>query len=795
MTLSAVPVGINTLTIPDHTVRGARDTILIYTQNPNGLSDSAVSRLFLDFTIYPPSIGVSSLSFTDTEVNMWHATGEITWTPPDDEAVDISSYMVYLETNADKNFQGEVPRGTNMLAIDATLNGFANILVYSKNSHGLQTNPCTIALTEMTTSTTSSTSSTTSSTTSTTSTTSSTSSTTSSTSSTTSTTSSTTSSSTSSTTTSTTSSTTSTTSTTSTITTTSSTTTSSTSSTSSSTSSTTTSSTSSTSSSTSSTSSTTSSTTTSSTSSTVSTTSVTSTSSTSSTSSNTVTTSTTTTATTSTSTTSTTNSSTSLAPFTTTTAGNVSVPTITTTFVAGSMTIAVSRPEQLVSDPQARMALTGSIADLAGVPSSYVTVGLRIVRRLTAWAGRYLQSGSVRLEYSVIVFRRSGTQDDSSPTPNAATTSITAALAALSPDNVTVSLSTALSDLGSEAYTIEVLEITEPVVEVRVEQVPIISATTMKTTTTTSTPTTTSAPTTSVATTTLTSQQRVVAQLREESETAAPGDNVGVIVAIAVGVLLVIGCMLGACYCKQLARTSTGKAHWREPIAKQEVDDSDGQRGFDGESLIVVNAPPLTGDVPDIVSDGIAVQTIEIATKVNGDVPAKSADSHDTVDDAIPLQAEDANEKEHNDGCPLQIGDVLVTVSDDAEPWCIPPLLSHTDGAGDGGAALSSYLLSKERWPEKLPVLRPMHPVSRPHPDTAINSYLLSSERRPDPLPAANASRRVSVSRSAARTSVPLASMSGHAPVIANAEPILAKPVPKRGGGTSADFSHACCGP
>eukprot|EP00747_Dinoflagellata_sp_TGD_P215493 gnl/TRDRNA2_/TRDRNA2_88185_c0_seq1.p1 gnl/TRDRNA2_/TRDRNA2_88185_c0~~gnl/TRDRNA2_/TRDRNA2_88185_c0_seq1.p1 ORF type:complete len:598 (+),score=82.23 gnl/TRDRNA2_/TRDRNA2_88185_c0_seq1:230-1795(+) len=191
----------------------------------------------------------------------------------------------------------------------------------------------------------------------------------------------------------------------------------------------------------------------------------------------TVTTSTTTTTSTisTTSSTSSTSSTTSRTSSTTSsTSSTTNTTTITTTVVAGSMTISASNPEQFVSDPQARTAMREGIADLAGIPSSYVVIDLSIVRRLALWAGRHLQSGSIRVDYEISLPSESGTGADNPATTSGS--SIAATLATRSPDDMTASLSNALNELDSGAYTIEVLEVSEPVVEIRTEQVPMVVA-------------------------------------------------------------------------------------------------------------------------------------------------------------------------------------------------------------------------------------------------------------------------------------------------------------------------------
>lgn len=137
--------------------RERRDFIRIRGVNPNGISPWSRSVRIFDSGPSPPSEGVTNLAFTDTDFRLGYVAGNVTWTPPDDEA-PILSYRLFLSNQ--QGAGGElVPAdgyniavGTNHFALPAyAIRGTQDyIQVFAANDKGMQDVPSELAIMDIT---------------------------------------------------------------------------------------------------------------------------------------------------------------------------------------------------------------------------------------------------------------------------------------------------------------------------------------------------------------------------------------------------------------------------------------------------------------------------------------------------------------------------------------------------------------------------------------------------------------------------------------------------------------------
>jgi len=133
--------------------RGQRDFIHIRAVNDNGISTWSKTVRLHDAGPSAPTEGVTALAFTDMDYTQGQVAGNITWTPPDDEA-PISSYRIYLS-----NQQGlggvalpsggyEVPVGTNLFELPTyVIRGDPDyVQVFAINDKGMQASPAEIPI-------------------------------------------------------------------------------------------------------------------------------------------------------------------------------------------------------------------------------------------------------------------------------------------------------------------------------------------------------------------------------------------------------------------------------------------------------------------------------------------------------------------------------------------------------------------------------------------------------------------------------------------------------------------------
>lgn len=128
--------------------RGNRDFIHVHAVNDNGISTWSKSIRLHDVGPSAPTVGVSALIFTDTDNRQGHVAGNITWTPPDDEA-PISSYRIYLRNEPGLGGVAlppngyEVPVGTNQFElVEYALRGDSDyVQVFAVNERGMQDLP------------------------------------------------------------------------------------------------------------------------------------------------------------------------------------------------------------------------------------------------------------------------------------------------------------------------------------------------------------------------------------------------------------------------------------------------------------------------------------------------------------------------------------------------------------------------------------------------------------------------------------------------------------------------------
>jgi hypothetical protein len=133
--------------------RESRDFIRIRGVNPNGVSPWSRSVRIFDSGPSPPSEGVTDLAFIDSDYREGYVAGNVTWTPPDDEA-PISSYRLFLSNQ--QGVGGEkvpsdgytIPVGTNYFTLPAhALRSSQDyVQVYTANDKGMQDVPAELAI-------------------------------------------------------------------------------------------------------------------------------------------------------------------------------------------------------------------------------------------------------------------------------------------------------------------------------------------------------------------------------------------------------------------------------------------------------------------------------------------------------------------------------------------------------------------------------------------------------------------------------------------------------------------------
>ena len=97
------------------------------------------------------SKSVSAVSFSDLDLDANHVGGDVSWTPPENDA-GFETYETYLATDAASlggALTGSMAAGTNVCAVppDTDSMGMSHIVGYTKSTLAEQTMPAALALT------------------------------------------------------------------------------------------------------------------------------------------------------------------------------------------------------------------------------------------------------------------------------------------------------------------------------------------------------------------------------------------------------------------------------------------------------------------------------------------------------------------------------------------------------------------------------------------------------------------------------------------------------------------------
>lgn len=139
--LGTVPRGVNQLIVPAGTSLSSRSYILVYPRNSYGRGPPAVIPLY-DTAPSSPTVAVTNVAFSDSDLREGFLGGSITWQPPADVST-VASYTVQLADSA-ASTQGQtlgtVPTGTNTLVLPAgtpVSQSQRYLLVFTQNPVGL----------------------------------------------------------------------------------------------------------------------------------------------------------------------------------------------------------------------------------------------------------------------------------------------------------------------------------------------------------------------------------------------------------------------------------------------------------------------------------------------------------------------------------------------------------------------------------------------------------------------------------------------------------------------------------
>ncbi|CAE8590871.1 unnamed protein product, partial [Polarella glacialis] len=146
------------LSIPVGTTRFSYDHVLVYCMSGEQLQLVPAARKFSDNATKVPTVNVTRLTFVDLDSRGGYISGAVFWQDPDDIA-SASSFAVFLADDpaglSNRVLLGEVglaDGGINQFLVPSgTQRGTRDILlVYTKNSNGLQSRPTAIQLRDKT---------------------------------------------------------------------------------------------------------------------------------------------------------------------------------------------------------------------------------------------------------------------------------------------------------------------------------------------------------------------------------------------------------------------------------------------------------------------------------------------------------------------------------------------------------------------------------------------------------------------------------------------------------------------
>ena len=142
----SLAVGTNVYAVSSDTNSTGKPHIVVYTKSTLAEQTTPAALALMD-----DNLSVSAVSFGDLDLDANHVGGDVSWTPPENDA-GIETYETYLATDAAGSggaLTGSMAVGTNVYAVssDTDSAGKSHIVVYTRSTLAEQSTPAALELT------------------------------------------------------------------------------------------------------------------------------------------------------------------------------------------------------------------------------------------------------------------------------------------------------------------------------------------------------------------------------------------------------------------------------------------------------------------------------------------------------------------------------------------------------------------------------------------------------------------------------------------------------------------------